>query len=156
MHVIYPGSFDPPTHGHMAVVERGSRLFDRLTIVVANNPDKKYCLGDDDRLRLLESLVLPYDNVKVVAHGGLVVELAKKIGADAILKGLRAESDYRMEQVMEEVNSVLGHGLETIFLMARGDLQGVSSSLVRQIHGLGGDISHFVPQLVEDEFKRRE
>jgi pantetheine-phosphate adenylyltransferase len=154
MHVIYPGSFDPPTFGHMAVVERAARLFDRVTIVVANNPDKSYWLSENDRLDLFRSLVSRFDNIDVVAHGGLVVELAKKLGAEAIVKGLRSESDYRLEQVMEEVNSVLGHGLETLFLMARGDLQTVSSSLVRQVYQLGGDVSHFVPELVESALSK--
>ena len=156
MKVIYPGSFDPPTLGHLAVVQRASVLFDHVTVVVANNPDKRYWLSDQERIDLFSALVFSLKNVEVVADGGLVAALATRLGAQAIVKGLRSEADFRSEQVMAEANAVLGHGLESIFMMARGNLQGVSSSLVRQIHQLGGDVSPFVPEIVSDWLKSRE
>jgi pantetheine-phosphate adenylyltransferase len=156
MKVIFPGSFDPPTLGHLALVERAAQLFEHVTVVVANNPDKNYWLKGNERLELFSSLVSPFKNVEVIADGGLVATLASRIGAQAIVKGLRSEADYRTEQVMSEANAVLGAGLESIFLMSRGNLQGVSSSLVRQIHQLGGDVSSFVPKIVSDWLKSRE
>ena len=156
MKVIYPGSFDPPTMGHLAIVERAALLFEEVIVVVANNPSKRYWLGDQERVDLFSALVLPLKNVRVMADGGLVASLASRLGAGAIVKGLRSEADFRSEQVMAEANAVLGMGLESIFIMARGNLQGVSSSLVRQIHQLGGDVSSFVPEIVSDWLKRRE
>ena len=156
MKVIYPGSFDPPTMGHLAIVERAASLFEEVIVVVANNPSKRYWLSDQERVELFSTLVLPLKNVRVIADGGLVASLASRVGAAAIVKGLRSEADYRSEQVMAEANAVLGKGLESIFIMARGNLQGVSSSLVRQIHQLGGDVSSFVPEIVSDWLRRRE
>ena len=156
MKVIYPGSFDPPTLGHVAIVARASSMFTEVVVVVANNPDKSYWLRDEERLQLMRDSLAEFPNVQVVCYGGLLVDLAKTLGAQAIVKGLRSEGDFRGEQTMAEANAILGHGLETLFLMSRGDLQGLSSSLVRQVHRLGGDVRAFVPKVVFDELMNRE
>lgn len=156
MKVIYPGSFDPPTLGHVAIVARASSMFSEVIVVVANNPDKTYWLKDVQRLECMRASLSEFPNVRVICHGGLLVDVAKDLGVQAIVKGLRSEGDYRGEQTMAEANAILGHGLETLFLMSRGELQGLSSSLVRQVHQLGGDVSPFVPKVVFDELMNRE
>ena len=156
MKVIYPGSFDPPTLGHVAIVARASSMFSEVVVVVANNPDKSYWLKDDERLKLMKACLSDFPNVQVVCHGGLLVGVAKTLGAQAIVKGLRSEGDFRGEHTMAEANAILGQGLETLFLMSRGDLQSLSSSLVRQVHQLGGDVRPFVPEVVFDELMNRE
>lgn len=148
MHVLYPGSFDPPTLGHRAIVERASQLFSRVTVVVSHNPSKEGWLPSEVRCELLRHMTEEMEGVEVVVDGGLVVDAAERHGVDAILKGLRSEADFNNEQVMARANAVIGKGLQTLFLMAEGDLQGVSSSLVRQIHNMGGDVSPFVPDCV--------
>jgi pantetheine-phosphate adenylyltransferase len=95
------------------------------------------------------------DNVEVICDSGLIAEAVKKIDADAIIKGIRSETDLRSEQVMAEANATLGKGLETLFLTSKGELQGVSSSLVRQIYQLGGDVSPFVPEIVHQWLKNK-
>lgn len=167
MTVIYPGSFDPPTLGHVAIVERAARLFDKVVVVVANNPAKSYWFSAEQRVNMFEACLEelsaqdqalggPKAELVVCAHPGLVVDAAKEHGARAIVKGLRSEADFRNEQTMAEANAILGHGLESIFLMSKGELQGVSSSLVRQIFQLGGDVRPFVPEVVFNELNERE
>jgi pantetheine-phosphate adenylyltransferase len=156
MKVIYPGSFDPPTLGHVAIVARASSMFSEVVVVVANNPDKSYWLKEEERLEWMKASLAKFPNVRVVSHGGLVIDIVKELGAQAIVKGLRSEGDYRGEQTMAEANAILGHGLETLFLMSRGDHQILSSSLVRQVHELGGDVRPFVPKIVSDELMNRE
>jgi len=156
MHVIYPGSFDPPTSGHLAVVEKAHALFGQVTVVVSVNPDKKTWLPIEERVELFKTMTSHLEGLKVIAWGGLIAHLAGDLGAKAILKGLRSEGDFRQEQVMAQANSLIGHGLPTLFLVAEGCLQGVSSSLVRQVHQLGGDISPFVPSTIVDRLKDRE
>lgn len=156
MHVLYPGSFDPPTSGHLAMAEKAHSLFGEVTVVVAFNPDKKAWLPVEERLDLFREMTSHLEGLKVMAWEGLIAHLANEIGANAILKGLRSEGDFRQEQVMAEANSRIGGGLPTLFLVADGCLQGVSSSLVRQVHQLGGDISPFVPATIVDRLKDRE
>lgn len=156
MHVLYPGSFDPPTAGHLSVVEKAHDLFGEVTVVVAVNPHKKPWISVEERVDLFKAMTTHLDGLKVIAWEGLIAHLAKEIGAKAILKGLRSEGDFRQEQVMAEANSRIGDGLPTLFLVAEGCLQGVSSSLVRQVHQLGGDISPFVPPIIVDKLKDRE
>jgi len=156
MHVVYPGSFDPPTLGHLSIVNRAKSLFGRVTVMIGVNPFKKSWLEVEDRYALLVEMFKNEENVDVVCESGLVAEAVKKLGADAIIKGIRSETDLRSEQVMAEANSILGKGLETLFLTSKGELQGVSSSLVRQIFQLGGDVSPFVPASVYEWLKQND
>ena len=154
MHVVYPGSFDPPTLGHTSIVDRAKGLFDQVTVLIGVNPFKKPWLSVEDRFEILNKLFEKDDNVDVICDSGLVAEAVNKLGARAIVKGIRSEKDLRSEQVMAEANSTIGHGLETLFLTSKGELQGVSSTLVRQIYQLGGDVSPFVPPIVSEWLKK--
>jgi pantetheine-phosphate adenylyltransferase len=147
MHCVYPGSFDPPTFGHLSLIERAVSLFEKLTIVVGENPDKKTLFSADERKNLLESLVAKYNNVEVVVVSGLLVNYVKTSGADFILKGIRNNNDLSSEQVMAETNKKLS-GIETLFMPCEGKFQYISSSLVRQVHSMDGNIDQFVPQKV--------
>jgi pantetheine-phosphate adenylyltransferase len=149
MLALYPGTFDPPTLGHLSLIARASKLFKKIVVVVAVNPDKKTLLSSVERKNLLESLVENYNNVEVIEAEGLLVKTAKKIGADCILKGIRNQHDLHYEQVMAETNNKLSE-IETLFMPCEGKFQYISSSLVRQVHSLGGDISPFVPEKVCD------
>jgi len=155
MHVVYPGSFDPPTLGHLSIVSRAVSLCDKVTVMVGVNPLKKPWLSAEVRVKLIQECFKDEPKVEVICESGLVADAVRKLGANAIIKGIRSETDLRSEQVMAEANSTLGHGLETLFLMSKGELQGVSSSLVRQIDQLGGDVSPFVPPCVYEWLKQK-
>lgn len=155
MHVVYPGSFDPPTLGHVSIVRRAASLFDKVTVMVGVNPLKKPWLSAEARQELLRTCFADEPKVDVICESGLIATAVKDLGAHAIIKGIRSEADLRSEQVMAEANSTLGDGLETLFLMSKGELQGVSSSLVRQIDHMGGDVSPFVPECVFEWLKQK-
>ena len=148
MHVLFPGSFDPPTKGHLALVERAAGLFQKVTVCISVNAGKTGWLGHADRLRLMKDICGTWKNVRVISDEGLVVDCARRCGAQAIIKGLRSPVDFEGEKMMASVNNRIGQGIETIFLMARDEHVAISSSLVRQIFQLGGDLSPFVPRRV--------
>jgi pantetheine-phosphate adenylyltransferase len=149
MHAIYPGSFDPPTIGHLSIIEKAVKLFDRITVVIAVNPDKNSFLKTEDRKSLLQKLCNEYKNVNVIDFNGLIVDCVKEVGADVIIKGLRNNGDLSHEQIMAETNRKLS-GVETLFLPCEGKFQYISSSLVRQVFNMGGPIEQFVPMDVSE------
>ncbi len=152
-HCIYPGTFDPITYGHLDVLARAARLFDQVTIAIARNADKDPLFPADKRLELIrENITLP--NVSVVVFGGLLVEFAVEQKCDAIIRGLRALSDFEFEFNMALMNRHLQHRIETIFVMPHVSFSFTSSSLVKQVAKYGGDVSHFVPANVAAELKR--
>ena len=155
MHVVYPGSFDPPTSGHLHVIERARVLFDRLTVIVAVNPDKKNWLSMKDRLKLLRECCKNWPHVEVVGGKGLLVDQVREIGANAVLKGIRGQPDLDIEHQMAIVNYHLGAGVETVFLLSHERYAHISSSLVRQIHKLRGDVRPFVPEAALPFLNRR-
>jgi pantetheine-phosphate adenylyltransferase len=154
-HVLFPGTFDPPTLGHLDLVARAARLFARVTLGVAENASKQALLGVEERLALLRESTAGIDNVAVVRVEGLVVEACRRLGADAILRGLRSGSDFDYEAQMAGTNRVLAPGVDTVFLAASPGVAHVSSTLVRQIASLGGDCSAFVPPPVAAALARR-
>ncbi len=145
---IYPGTFDPITLGHVDVVRRGLKLFDRLVIGVAANPNKQPMFDLDTRLGMVCQTFAGDERIEAVSFDGLLVELARDQGANAILRGLRAASDFEYEFQMATMNRRLDEEIETAFVMAREDYTFVSSRFIREIASMGGDVSELVPEAV--------
>jgi len=146
---VYTGTFDPVHHGHLDVIARCSRLFDRLIVGVGNNPDKKTYFTIDERVELLREVTAGYGNIEVVKFEALAVQFVRKMGARIMVRGLRTLSDMEYEFTMSLMNASLDAEIETVFLMAREEFSHVSSSLLRQIALLGGDLSKFLPEPVK-------
>ena len=153
--VIYPGSFDPLTNGHLDVVERASKLFDRVIVAVAANADKQPMFTQSERKRQITAAVKSQINVEVASFDGLLVDVADQHRAQAIIRGLRAVSDFEFEFQLALMNRKLNEEIETIFMMPRESYTFLSSRLVKEIAGLGGDISAFVPPNVERALRRK-
>jgi pantetheine-phosphate adenylyltransferase len=151
---LYPGSFDPPTLGHLDVVRRGADLFDGLVVAIGNNPAKKYWFDLDARTRLMQDAVGSIAAVRVVSFSGLLVDACRQNGATIILRGLRALSDFDMEFRNGLANRDLA-GIETLFLLTEPRNIFVSSSLVKEIAQNGGDVSRYVPPAVADAIRAR-
>jgi len=145
---IYPGSFDPVTNGHLDVVERARKLFDEVVVAVAHNDEKQPLFPLQERLDLLRETVGKIDNVRIAQFEGLLVEFALEQKANAVIRGLRAVSDFEFEFQMALMNRKLEGSVETIFLMPKEEYTYLSSRLVKEIARLGGDVSNFVPPLV--------
>ena len=152
---IYPGSFDPPTNGHLDLIERGSKIFDELVVAVLGNPEKDPLFSVSDRRRMLEAMTEGFDNVSVDTFDGLMVDYAMKVGAGAVLRGIRAISDYEYELQMALMNRKLQPGLETVFMMPAEKYSYLSSRLVREIAQLGGSIDCLVPELVAQKLREK-
>ena len=145
---IYPGSFDPVTNGHLDVVERARKLFDEVVVAVADNDEKQPLFSLGERLDLLQQTVGKIDNVRIAQFEGLLVEFAIAEKASAVIRGLRAVSDFEFEFQMALMNRKLRESVETIFLMPKEEYTYLSSRLVKEIARLGGDVSKFVPGVV--------
>ena len=152
---IYPGSFDPPTNGHLDLVERGSKIFDELVVAILRNPEKTPLFSLGERRRMLEELTANFKNVRVDVFDGLTVEYAAKVKASAVLRGIRALSDYEYELQMALMNRKLRPNLETVFMMPAEKYSYLSSRLVREVGRLGGNITGLVPTLVEQRLKEK-
>jgi pantetheine-phosphate adenylyltransferase len=151
---VYPGSFDPITLGHLDIIQRASRLFDQVTTAVVANPGKTPLLTIDVRAELIKKVVNDMPGVTVDIFQGLTVDFAKKNKISVIIRGLRAISDYEAELGMAQTNKQLFPELETMFLMTKPEYSFISSTTVREIARLGGDVSQFVPPLVDDFLKK--
>lgn len=152
---VYTGTFDPVHLGHLDVVRRGSRLFDRLIIGVGVNPEKQPFFSDDERVELLRRVSRPFGNVEVLAFRGLAVRFVREVGARVMLRGLRTLSDMEYEFHMSLTNQNLDPEIETVFLMAQVEHSHFSSTLIRQIGLLGGDLDPFVPPEVQEAMRAR-
>lgn len=146
--VLYPGSFDPITNGHLDIIKRASKMFDEVTVGVLNNSQKTPMFTTDERVNLIEEAVQLFPNVKVVQFGGLLVDYVQKENITAIIKGLRAISDFEMELQMASMNKKLNDDAETIFLMTATEYSYLSSSLVKEVFRFGGEIEGLVPDNV--------
>lgn len=146
--VIYPGTFDPITNGHVDLIERASRLFDEVVVAVAYSPKKKPMLGLETRVDLTRQITAPMGNVTVIGFDGLLTDLLKQQDANIILRGLRAVSDFEYEFQMANMNRVLAPEVESMFLTPAEKHAFISSTLVREVAALKGDISKFVHPLV--------
>jgi len=152
---IYPGSFDPPTNGHLDLVERGSKIFDELVVAILRNPEKSPLFSVGERRKMLEDLTGDFKNVRVDVFDGLTVDYAARVKAGAVLRGIRALSDYEYELQMALMNRKLRPELETVFMMPAEKYSYLSSRLVREVARLGGDVSKLVPELVEERLKAK-
>lgn len=141
---VYPGSFDPFTRAHLDIAQRASRMWDELIVAVAQDAEKSHVFSLEDRVRMAAEACCSLPNVRVEAFAGLVVNFAKLRGACWIVKGLRTVADFEREMQMGEMNHALAPQLETCYLMAAREWAFLSSSLVRHVHALGGDVSRFV------------
>lgn len=146
--VIYPGTFDPVTKGHIDIIERASKLFDSVLVTVAKNPSKSPLFSIEERVEALEISLKYIDNVEVDSFNGLVVDHAKSKGATGIIRGLRAISDFEYEFQMALMNRKLNGELTTIFLMPHERYTYLNSTIIRNLAQFGGDISDFVPEIV--------
>jgi pantetheine-phosphate adenylyltransferase len=153
-HCIYPGTFDPVTYGHLDVLARAARLFDKVTVAVAMNPDKGPLFSPEQRVEMLRQNVTSMPNVAVTLFGGLLVDFAIEQKAHAIIRGLRALSDFEFEFNMALMNRHLEPRIEAIFVMPHEPFSYTSSSLVKQVAKYGGDVSQFVPPGVAAELRR--
>ncbi|MEE0914466.1 MAG: pantetheine-phosphate adenylyltransferase [Ruminococcus sp.] len=153
--VICPGSFDPVTYGHLDVIRRASKMFDHVIVAVLVNSSKSPCFSIDERMEFLREVTQDIENVEVASFEGLLAEYCKERNVDAIVKGLRAVSDFEYEFQMAITNKKLNPQLETIFLTADADSMYLSSSMVREVASMGGDISNFVPECIHDRIVER-
>ncbi|MDO4594352.1 MAG: pantetheine-phosphate adenylyltransferase [Tissierellia bacterium] len=153
MKVIYPGSFDPITKGHMDIIERISDKFDEVVVAVLVNSEKNNLFTLEERKQLIKQEIKDYGlkNVTIESFDGLLIEFAKKIGSKIIVRGLRAISDYEYELQIAHINSKLYEGLETIFLVSKAEYSYISSSVVKEVASYKGDISTFVSENVAEK-----
>ena len=152
-HCIYPGTFDPITRGHLDVLARAAKLFDRVTVAVAHNAGKGPLFSTEERVTMVRDSITGLSNVTVTSFGGLLVDFALAQKADAIIRGLRALSDFEFEFNMALMNRHLEPNLETIFVMPNEQFSYTSSTLVKQVAKFGGNVKHFVPPNVAAALK---
>ncbi|MBR5223911.1 MAG: pantetheine-phosphate adenylyltransferase [Clostridia bacterium] len=148
---ICPGSFDPVTNGHLDIITRAANMFDKVIVVVAYNANKKHCFTPDERVEMIKKCIPDLLNVEVVHFDGLLASYAADCGATAIIKGLRAMSDFEYEFQMALTNKKLNPNVETLFLTTDAQNMYLSSSMVRQIASMNGDISSFVPEAIRQD-----
>lgn len=146
--VVYPGTFDPITNGHLDLVARASRLFDSVVVAIAYSPKKQPCLSLEERVRLAEETTAHLPNIEVVGFSNLLAEFVQDQGANILLRGLRAASDFEYEFQLADMNRRLAPDVESLFLTPANHLSYISSTLIREIASLGGDVSEFVPEPV--------
>lgn len=152
---ICPGSFDPVTKGHVDILERSSKLFDKVIAVVMVNPAKVPTFTTEERLRLIKKVTSHLPNVEVESYFGLVADYAREKNAHTLIKGLRAVTDFEYEFQQALTNKKLNPELETLFMVTNQEYMYLSSTIVRQVSGFGGDISQFVPVEIKDEIMRK-
>jgi pantetheine-phosphate adenylyltransferase len=153
--VIYPGTFDPITNGHLDIIERAMTLFDRVTIGVTTHPAKNPLFTVEERVALIRQVTQDFKNVEVDSFGGLLVDYARRLGACAIIRGLRAISDFEYEFQMALVNRKISDGIVTVFLMPNEKYTYLNSTIVKELATFGGDISRFVPPEIEALIKQK-
>ncbi len=156
--IVYPGSFDPPTNGHLDLIQRASRLFDELVVAVLSNEEKRSLFSVDERIEMLQEAVAALPNVTVDSFDGLLVDYVRRKGAQLVLRGIRAVSDYEYELQMALMNRQLAADIETIFMLPAEAYSYLSSRLVKEVSSLGGNIQDLVPPLVESRLaaKRKD
>ncbi len=151
---LVPGSFDPPTNGHLDVIERCANLFDRVLVAVVRNPTKAPMFSSEERISMLEACTSDWENVEIGSFSGLLVDYAEQESIDVIVKGLRAMTDFDYEFQMSQMNRHLS-GIVTLFVATKAEYGYLSSSLVKQVAGLGGAIDKLVPAVVAAAIEKR-
>ncbi|KIQ95782.1 Phosphopantetheine adenylyltransferase [Anoxybacillus thermarum] len=152
---VCPGSFDPVTYGHLDIIRRGAKVFDKVYVVVLNNSSKKPLFSTEERVQLLEEVTKDLHNVVVDSHQGLLVDYAKSKQASAILRGLRAVSDFEYEMQITSMNRILNEQIETFFMMTNNQYSFLSSSIVKEVAKYNGNISELVPKVVEEALRKK-
>lgn len=152
---ICPGSFDPATNGHIDIIKRAGSLFDKVIVAVLNNPNKKPLFSVEERVELLKKTCCSIENVEIDSFSGLLIDYAKSKNANAIVKGLRAVSDFEYELQMALMNKKLNPEVETVFVMTSSKYSYLSSSLVKEVAQYGGCIKGLVPDIIENEIHQR-
>ena len=151
---VYPGTFDPVTNGHSDLVERASKLFERVIVAIAANPSKAPLFDLEQRVAMAKTVLAGLDNVEVCGFSELLVDFVRARRANVILRGLRAVSDFEFEMQLASMNRRLDHSIETVFMTPAEETSFISASLVREIAMHGGDVSQFVHNVVVDELRR--
>lgn len=152
---IYPGTFDPITNGHIDVIERGLKIFDRIIVVIAKNPRKQTLFSEEERLELIKESLKHLPNIDVMVTEKLTVEFARNVSASAIIRGIRAVSDFEYEFQIALMNRKLCPEITTIFLMPNEKYTYLNSSIIRELAQYNADISDFVPPIVEKKLKEK-
>ena len=152
---IYPGSFDPVTFGHLDIISRSAKMVDKLIIAVLINKSKSSLFSMEERVRMISEHVKEYKNVEVHSFSGLTVDYAKEVGATMIVRGLRAVTDFEYELQLAQTNKVMAEDIDTLFLATNLKYSYLSSSIVKEIASYNGDISAFVPRMVENAMKEK-
>lgn len=152
---VYPGSFDPPTNGHIDIISRAAKLFDKVIIAITDNPEKKSEFSLEERKRMLTESIKKFKNVHIDTFNGLLVDYMKKLNANIIIRGLRAVSDFEYEFQLALMNRRLNNKIETVFLIPDESYTYLSSSIVKEIAALGGEIKGLVPESVIERLKKK-
>jgi pantetheine-phosphate adenylyltransferase len=152
---LYPGTFDPPTNGHVDLIQRGSKLFEHLTVGILKNPVKNPLFTLEERVEMLAEATQSLDNVSVATFDGLMVDFARQLGAMAVLRGIRAISDYEHEFQMALMNRRLAPDIETVFLQPAGRYSFISSRMLKEVFSFGGDVTGLVPPNVLKRLRGR-
>lgn len=156
MKVVYPGSFDPITNGHLDIIKRASKIYDEVIVCVLINNSKKYLFSMDERIEMLEDILYDYNNVKVAKYSGLLIDYVKENQVDAIIRGIRAVSDYETELQFAQMNKVYSGGVvETLFMVAEPKYSYLSSSIVKEIASFKRDVDGLVPEIVANNIKKK-
>ncbi len=155
LRAIMPGSFDPPTNGHLNLIERATRLFSRLYVVVAHNSQKSYTFSAEERLEMMADLTAPWPNVEVHLWERMIVEFAQQVDAPVMIRGVRALSDFSYEFELSMLNKGLDSAIETIFMPTDARYFVLRSSAIKELVRLGGDVSTMVPSLVERALRNK-
>lgn len=152
---VFPGSFDPPTNGHLDIIQRASKLFDDVDVVISVNPAKQYMFSEEERLQMLKELLKEYKNVQVHLWEGLIVNYAKEHEARVLIRGIRSSNDFSYEFELAHMNQNLNPQIETMFLPSKEKWGVVKSSSIKELAMFGGDISRMVPPLVVTALKKK-
>lgn len=152
---VFPGSFDPPTNGHLDIIHRASKLFDNLDVLISVNPNKQYMFSEQERLDMLSTLLKDYKNVQIHVWEGLIVNYAKEVGANVLIRGIRSINDFSYEFELAHMNQKLNPEIETMFLPCKEKFGIVKSSSIKELAMFDGDISRMVPPLVEKALKNK-
>ena len=155
MTAVYPGSFDPATYGHLDIIERASKFVDRLIVAVLNNSAKQPMFSVDERLMMLKETCKGFNNIEFTAFSGLLIDFAKECGANAIIRGLRAVSDFEYEFQMALTNKILNDEVETLFISTSAQYAYLSSSIVKEVAALGGNVDSMVPDIIGERLLQK-
>jgi pantetheine-phosphate adenylyltransferase len=152
---VYPGSFDPFTNGHLDILKRAANLFDHVIIGVLVNPSKSCLFSPQERVEMISEVIKPFENTRAIHFNGLLVDFCLKVGACAIIRGLRAVSDYEYEMQMFSVNNRLSPEVETVFLMSSPKYSFLSSSIAKEVARYGGEVKGLVPENIQSEMLKK-